>query len=461
MSLLRQTVRLALPAITENLFNSGVFLVDALMVASLGPTPLAATGLASVVFWRLRMTAGVLQIGAGATVARRWGEGNYSAAGTVFSHGVVLSFLAGMLCIPLFFLARPFFHFLNAEGDVLEQIVPYFQITILCWPMRMASVNMASSLRAAGDTRTPMLTTLLMNLINILGNWVFIFGNLGAPRLELFGAGLATSLSVIVEFLLLLSVGYRGISPRRLQFGMGEAAPAGAAGAVFRFAADGWRLRIPGVTRTILRVSHPSFWEEIAVSIGFLGFFAMIADLGRDALAAQTAAVRIESFSFNIGFGISLAAATLVGQAMGARSVVMARRVFSLCVTLGFSTMGIMGILFALYPDWFLQWFVAESGKSFLPLARLVFIISALEQPFVGASQVLSGGMRGAGYTRAPFLSQLMGTILIRIGVGYYLCFTLDMGLEGLVWATVIDWLGRTLLLGGIFLSGKWEKVQI
>lgn len=458
MSLIRQTLRLATPAVAENLFSSALFLVDALMVIRLGPTALAATGLAGTVLWRVRQQMGVMQIGTGATVARRWGEGRHDEARKVFTHGTLLGFLAGVLCLPLIAIAGPAFTAMNAQPEVLTQLVPYFTAIMVVYPFRFASINMSTALRSAGDTRTPMLTTLFMNLSHVFFNYVFIYGKLGAPMLGVLGAGVGSAFAIMTEFLLLLAVGTMGVKLPKL------ATERGSDRATLMFDPAGFRLTLPGTTRSMMRLSWPSFWEEMAVTVGFLVFGAMIADLGVSAMAAHYSVTRIESFSFNIGFGISLAAAALVGQSIGAKDIATARRALSLTAVMGFASMGLMGIVFAAFPDQLLEPFYGENGggdRSLMPLARLAFTIVALEQPFLGLAQVLSGGMRGAGYTVAPLISQLVGTVIVRIAMGYYLGFYLGWGLEGIYWATVMDWVFRALILSGLALSGRWERVRI
>lgn len=457
--LLRRVVRLAVPAVAETLFNSLIFLIDALMVAALGPVSLAATGLASVLLWRLRMNVGVLQISIGATVARRWGEGNHREARAVFSHGVVLGLLMGALCLPLIPLGSFIFSMMNARGELLEQVVPYFQVTLLCWPLRMATLNMAASFRAAGDTRTPMITTFIMNSANVVMNYALIFGHFGMPRLELFGAGVATALAVTLEFVMQLALGYRGLRMRR--YDADERRPRHQF-ATFRFAANGWRFYRGKATRMIFRIAHASFWEEIAISAGFLIFFSMLAELGEAELAAQTAGLRLESFSFHVGYGISLAAATLVGQSLGALNIAAAKRIFSLSITLAFCTMGVVGIILASFPDELLALFSAEEeDRLFLSLARMALILTALEQPFIGSAQVLSAGLRGAGDTKSPFISQMLGNLGCRILLGYYLAFPLGLGLEGLVWATMADWIVRTAYMLWVLRRGKWAEQRV
>jgi putative MATE family efflux protein len=463
MTLLRQTVRLAVPAMLENLLMSAVFLVDTLMVATLGPAQLGAVGLVGVVMWRMVSMAGSLRIGVGAAIARRWGEGNEDVACRIFSHGALLGFAAGLACLMVLPLGRPLFHLMNARGQVLELIVPYFLIVASTLPMRLTSINIASSIRSAGNTRVPMLTTLSTNLINIGLNYVLIFGKFGMPALGLIGAGIATAIAFTCEFLFFSFMAWRGVAAIRVFSSQPGAAPVGvvARRSTFRFARDGFRLRIPNSTRIILRISHPSFWEEVGITFGFLVFFGMIADFGELSLAAHTAIVRIESFSFLAGFGVSIAAATLVGQSLGAGSLANAKRSFSLCITLGAGFMGFIGILMVLFPDWLLGWFASDQKQAFLAIGVPLMVIVALEQPFIGAAMVMANGLRGAGQTTAPFVAQITGVIFVRVGLGYFLAYEMEMGMQGLYWSTVADWVVRTILLSWLVMRGGWEKTVV
>ncbi len=480
MRLYRQTVRLAVPTVLEHLSTSIIFLVDALMVATLGPAALAAVGIVGIMMWRLRTMGGILQIGTTAMVARRWGENNTEAACRLFTHSALLGGIIGIGCLLLWPLAGWIFSTLNAEGDVLALSVLYFQVVILAFPLRLASTNMAAAIRAAGDTRTPMITTVVANMVNVSLNYTLIFGKFGFPELGLFGAAIATAIAFTTEFSIYLAMGLRGIRPRRLFpierldfIHPGEedvevssepvraGVPDETRTDVLRFDPAGFRLRLRGSTGMMLRISHPSFWEEVGVSIGFLVFTAMLALFGEEALAAHSAVVRIESFSFMAGFGIAIATATLVGQALGARQVKTARRTFAICLTLSTMFMGSLGILFCLFPEWFVGWFVyGEENGTFMPLAAMLFILASLQQPFIGSAMVLSGGLRGAGHTMAPFVAQFFGTIGARLGGGYVLAFVFEMGVEGLYWATVLDWVLRTAILGGLLLTGRWERAK-
>lgn len=450
----RRTLRLALPAVAENLLNSLILLVDALMVASTGTAALAAAGLSSVALWRTRAQASVFQAGLGAIAARRWGEGDQHAASTVLTHGIFLGFLLGTLFLLPVLFAGELFRALQAGPDIHYLATDYFTIIMLALPLRMASGNLSATLRAAGDTRTPMTVTLFINLVNIAFNYPLIHGVWGFPRLGLHGAAIASVISFVVEFLLLSALCYRGIRPRLY-------APEGTtARGELKLSPAGARFLLPGITKRVIRISLPTFGEELAVSVGFLGYIAMIARLGSDDLAAHTSVARIESFSYMIGVGIAMAASALVGQALGAGSPHQARRSLQTSLVLSAVAMGCTGILLALFPTLWLSLFASGSGAATLLAAALpIMLITASEQPLIGVAMTLSGALRGAGYTLAPLLSQLVGTVFIRLGFGWWLGFQLGLGLEGLYLATVIDWSIRCLVLGAVVRSGRWERV--
>jgi len=453
----RRTIRLALPAVAESLLNSMVLLVDALMVARSGDAALAAVGISGVVLWRVRSLASVLQTGIGALAARRWGEGDERAASRVLTHGMVLGLAIGTLPLLLIPFAAMIFSRLNAEGEVLALAATYFQLIIATMPLRMASTHLSAALRACGDTRTPLYVTLGINVVNLIFNYLLIFGKFGFPALGLVGAGIATVIAFVIEAVALAVACRRGIRPLRF------AEIGNADRGLLRITRDGFTPWLPSITPSVLRVSLPSLGEEIAVSVGFLGFIAMIAGLGEESLAAHTSVARIESFSYMIGFGVSIGAAALVGQALGAARADLARRAFSASLVLAALSMAVAGFVMILLSPLTLGLFYGfdDTRRVMIEFATPVLIIAALEQPFIGTGMVLAAGLRGAGLTMAPFLSQMAGTIVVRIGLGYLLAFELGMGLEGVYWATVADWVLRTIILGAIVATGRWEKTKL
>ncbi len=160
-----------------------------------------------------------------------------------------------------------------------------------------------------------------------------------------------------------------------------------------------------------------------------------------------------------MGVGFAVSASTLVGQALGRRDPRMARRAFWLCALFAMSIMGIIGSVLAAAPGWFLGHFSRE--REFLGIGIPLLIIAAIEQPMIGATATLSGGLRGAGDTLSPTISQFYGTLGVRVGIGYLLAFHYKMGIQGMYWATVIDWTVRAAILTALVLGGRWKSIRV
>jgi len=479
-SLLGTIGRLSAPAVLENLLGSALMLIDTIMLAQLPRNSmyLAATGLAGIWLWRLANITGVTQVGASAYVSRRWGEGRYEEASRALTHmtlfGAGVGLLAALILAPLVPLIIGIY---IGPSETATLSMRYMWIILPMFPGQIAFFHLASSMRAAGDTRTPLLLAAAMMFVNIFLNWVLIFGKFGLPAMKLDGAALATTISTYIALAAALVVIGRGVRPRRL-FHANEgqplnlgvdadlgpdalqiAAPPPADSGILRLRRDGWRPWVPGITPSVLKVAWPTFWEEILISIGFLAYFRMVAAFGETGLAAHAVCVRIEAFSFTAGWGIAVATSAMIGQALGARRPDLARRLFSLNTTVTMTLMGIAGLIMVLFPEALLGLFRPE--PAVMELGILLMIVVAVEQSFIGSTMTLAGGLRGAGDTFPPFVVQLLGTIVTRIGAAYFFGWTLGMGLVGVYLGTVVDWVLRTAVLAWFVRRGRWATIQV
>lgn len=495
------TLRLAVPSIIENFLHSAVYSVDMLMLAALGEAELAASALTSMFLWRMTAVTASLQFGAAAYISRRWGESRFALARAAAMHALALAGLCGAVVGSVLILILPWvFRALGGSNEVVNLATAFTTPILVVFPMIQMRVILGASLRAAGDTLTPQLATLVVNVLNVAFNYVLIFGEFGVPAMGMPGAGLGTAAAITCGFLFLLYRSTRGVKPRRLfdipviapaktdlldptpilgvemaaaepgaEFAAGlpimraeSPRPRSALAGTFKFSRRGMRLWIPGITAPILRVSGSALLEEMLVTAGFFGFIRLISDLGTMPLAAHAAVSAIESFSYNAGTGFAVAASTLVGQSLGRRDPGLASRAMALCLVLSISVMGTMGIIFSIAPEWFLHWFApTDAGAAFTFLAIQLLLIAAIEQPLLGMTQTLSGSLRGAGDTLSPTLAQLLGTIGVRLGLGWWLAYPMGLGIVGLYIATIIDWGTRAAFLGACVLGGRWRRVNV
>lgn len=440
--LTRTVVTLAAPAVAENLLVTAVFFADTLLIGWLhDDVALAAVGLGSTVMFAANGLFEALAVSATALVARSWGERDFHQAGRVAGQALGLSlFLSVLIMLLLMPLVEGFLFLLGAEAAVAQAGGMYLRLILstsfLSFPLMVAN----GILRGAGDTRTPMWLTLAMNVWNVGAATVLVFGLGPIPALGLAGAGVATASARALGGGLGLLVLFRGWSVLQVR-----------PSALARW--DGrlvWR---------IVRLGLPNLGETIISRLGYLAFMSIVTRLGTVPLAAHQLALRVESLSFMPGWGLSVAAATLAGQALGAGSPEVAEAGIRRTLLIALGLTGAIGALYAAFGPQIVAIF--GSTPEVLEQAGLAVRIAAAEQPFLAAQMVLAGGLRGAGDTRTPMWVSLFGVAFLRLAVVYLFAVALGWGLAGVWWGTAVDWAGRSALIWALFRRGRWKEVRV
>ncbi len=441
-TLTRTIVALATPAVVENLLVTMVFFADTVLIGWLcDDAALAAVGLSSTFMWVANGLFQAVAVAATAMVARFLGERNVELAKRTAAQALVLTVMAALVVMAVGIpLADDFLVLMGAEPDVVRQGSLYLAIilatSVLSFPLMVAGGIM----RGAGDTRRPMMITLVMNVFNVVAAYGLIFGPGPLPALRLAGAGLATSMARSLGGCLALGILFTGrttlkVEPRRLL---------------------GWDR---GLVWRIIRLALPSAGETAIARTGSVLFMRIVSALGTAALAAHQIAVRVESLSFMPGWGLTVAAATLTGQALGAGREDMAELSIRRILAFACSLMGVMAVCFALFGRQIVVIFGASPGV--LDLAGMAVRIGALEQVSIAVQMVLAGALRGAGDTRTPMYVTLFGVLVFRVAVVYLLAIALGLGLAGVWLGTAVDWTGRAALMWVLFRRGTWKCVRV
>jgi len=439
----RTIIRLALPSVAESLLSTLIYFVDTIMLSWMNdPVALAAVGLSGTLMWAVEGLFQAVSISASAMVARFWGEENFERAREVAGQSLLLTMLVSLLLMALFIpAARPFLVLMNAEAAVVEQGVAYMQIILIASPVSFLLTIANSIMRAAGDTQCPLYTSALMNGVKVLLAYPLIFG-LGPIRgLGLTGAAISTSLSRALGGALAMVLLWVPRARIRLRWA--------------HLKHWDWQ-----TLRRIFRISLPNIGETIISRLGFMLFARILSELGTVAIAAHQIALRVESLAFMPGMGMSVAAAALVGQALGARKPHVAEQGISRTLLLTNIAMLGLGGCFVLGAPGIVRVFGIRNPEMVI-LAVQVVRISALELFGLGTLMVLSGCLRGAGDTRTPMVVTLVGTLLFRVPITYLFALTLRGGLRGLWLGTAVDWSMRALVMCAMYLRGQWKKVQI
>jgi putative MATE family efflux protein len=439
---------LAGPTMLSFALQTAVSFASTIIVAGLGsdadPTvgrnAVAGASIAGQVHFVAFAILAAVTIGTTALVARAVGRGDWGEADRILR----VSTLAAIALAAAMMLAIPFAEELVAAFGVDAGVVRvgggYLRI-LLAFNVPMAiGIVLASGLRGAGDVRTPLAIGALMNAVNLLGHWLLVFGNAGAPRLETTGSALATGLSFAAGALVYLVLWQRN---------------------ELAIERNGW---LEGLTleplRRILRIGLPTAAEQFAFQIGLFLFLRIVAGFGTEPVAAYLIGVRILSFSFVPGLGFSTAASTLVGQHLGAGDVRTATRSGWRATRSAVAVMAAAGLVIIGVAPVVAGWFGATGGDTVQLTVLFIYVLGAA-QPLMAIEYTLGGALRGAGDTRFPLFAILTGLFVFRLG-GAALVTQIGHGGVLAVWCCLLaDYAVKAGLLVWRFASGRWQHVRI
>jgi putative MATE family efflux protein len=431
-------LRLAWPAVASNLAYSMVGLVDIKIVASLGSSAVAAVTTGHRIFWVLQAVMIAVTAGTTALVARAWGAKNEDEAERVTRASLWLCMgIAGAMTLPAFLLADQLAGIFELDDATVADAASFIRVMSLFNVAFAMSMVIGSALRAAGDTLTPLWIGLGTNVVNVFLVYGLVFGQFGLPAMGVRGAALATGLSLLSGSMVSLGLWWGG--KLRIPRGSGVALT---------------RKRV----RQLIRIGYPAGLEQAAMQVGFIVFLWIVSLYGTAPYAAYGIGVQILSFSFVVGIGFNIAASTHVGQKLGAGDPEGAEHSGWRAMRLAVLTMAILSGLIVM---------TAESIASFIiddpEVVRLtvVFIyVLGAAQPLMAIDFTLGGALRGAGDTRFPLVTTIVGLVVVRGCVAGLLAL-LDFGVEWVFCALLFDYCVKSSLMSWRFRRRAWQKIVI
>jgi MATE family multidrug resistance protein len=460
-------LNLALPAVGEQMLNMLVGLADTFMVGHLGASAVAAVGLSNQAVMLVTTFFAAVATGVTALVARHIGARETGSAEGILGQGYLLGAALGLLGTVLSLaLAVPIMIALRAPADVVIPGANYLSIVSTTFLLAAWMFIGNAALRGSGDTRSPMLVMLVVNVVNIAVAYLFIYGPGPFPQLGVEGSALGAAAGRGVGGLLVTGLLLRGRAIRRRstsavaeEQGAESALESGSAAA----GVDKLRLRPrllrPDVIplRRILNIGLPAGAEQLMMRLGMITYATTVAALGTAAFAAHQIALQAESLSYMPGFGFAVAATTLVGQGLGAGDPGRARADTYQAYRLALVLMSFMGLIFFFFPEQIMSIFIEDPAVIRLGVWPLRLV--AFSQPMLATMMVFAGALRGAGDTRATLGITAAGLWLVRVPLAFLLTPTL--GLVGAWIAMGIDLNLRGLGMFLRFRSGKWAMIKV
>ena len=434
--LLSALLRLAAPVVIMQACHTAFHLVNVMWVGRLGADATAAITTSFFSLWTLYAIADIAGVGTTATVARHIGAREPQVAGYAAAQGALLAVGIGLaLTLVGEFTVGPLFTLVGTDAHVRNLAIGYLKITLYGAVISMLYVWAESTMRAAGDTRTPMIVIATSLGLNALLDPLLIFGLGPVPALGVNGAAWATVIAqgFAVAWFLVLAARRHPAFP--LDFG-----------ALRKFA--------PRYAAALGRIGAPYSLIGILFSGVYLYFAHVAARFGTPAVAVVGVGNRIESVTYLVAAGFGLACEAIVGQNLGAGRADRAAR----ATWMSSGLMALFGALMTgamlLVPGALLSIFTSDPEvlRTGVPYLRIL----ALTQVFTGVELVLNGAFSGAGDTFPPMLISVTVSLL-RVPLAWWCAITLGLGLPGLAWMISLTCVVRTVILALWFRRGAWR----
>ncbi len=438
---INRILALALPVITGMVSQNVLNLVDTAMVSRLDHSnaALAAVGYGGFALFVAQSIILGFSTGVLAAAARRKGEGRHGETAYFLNGALMIVALVAPVITGLLIFAIPYLYpFISDDPEVLALGVPYLQIRALGIVFVAMNFSFRGYWSAVDLTRLYMVTLILMHALNILLNYILIFGHFGAPALGIRGAAIAS----------VIALGFG--SSLYFVFGL-------------RYAREfGFLRKLPTRTdlRRLIQISLPSGVQQMFFSAGFLAMFWIIGKVGTAEVAAANVLINLMLVALLPGMGLGLAAATLVGQALGSKDVDAAARWGWDVVKIAIIGLTLLGLPMVLMPRAILT-AIYTLDEHTLELALWPLRLVGLSMIFEAVGTILQNALLGAGDTRRVMKVAIFSQWCVFMPLAYLVGPILGYGLTG-IWILQV---GYRALQAGVFsvfwMRRGWTRVTI
>ena len=433
-------VLLAVPMVLEMVMESVFAVVDIFFVSRLGANAVAGVALTEAVLTIVYTLAMGLSIGVTALVARRFGEGDRDAAGEATGQAMILGLLLALaLAVPGVIWAPRLLALLGGDAATVAAGTPYARIMLGGEVLIILVFLLNAAFRGAGDATIAMRVLWIANGVNIVLDPLLIFGIGPFPALGVAGAAWATTIGRGVAVAIQLAT---------------LASPAGR----LRVRLAHLRVRA-AVMAKLVRLSSSGTLQVFIGSASWIGLIRILSGFGPEALAGYTIAIRIVIFALLPGWGLANAAATMVGQSLGAKDPDRAERAVNIAAALNVAFLGGLGVLFILAAPLIISAFGGDAATAGYAVRCLRIVSAGLL--FYAWGMVVTQSFNGAGDTWTPTLLNLACFWAFEIPLAFVLAHVLGWGPDGVFASIAIAYSVLAVWAALIFRRGKWKLVTV
>jgi MATE family multidrug resistance protein len=430
---LRPMIELALPVVIGELGWMAMGVVDTVMVGRVGADAIGAVSVGRAVYYTIGVFGLGLLLGLDTLVSTAHGAGRRDRVHRALVHAVYLSAMVGVPMTALIYASSLLLDDFGIAPDVVAATAPYLRAIAWSAVPLLLYTTFRRYLQGVSVVRPVMLALVSANLINVAGNWLLIFGNLGAPKLGAEGAGWSTCISI--TYLVVCLLGAALLHDR------------GERGGLLRTS-----LALePALLRRLVSLGLPAALQLVVEITAFALATALVGRLGAVPLAAHHLALTAASVTYMVPLGISSAAAVRVGQALGRGDPTGAGRAGWTALGLSSAFMAFAAVLFVVVPESIVR--IVTDDPAVIAAGSALLLVAAFFQLCDGLQIVATGALRGTGDTRTAMTWNLIGHWLLGMPIGYSLCFIAGWGAIGFTRNT-LSFLTRWILVGSAIVAG-------
>jgi len=420
--------------ISQNLLN----LIDTAMVGQLGAVALAAVGIGSFAVFMSQSIVLGLSSSVQAVVSRRVGEGQIKQAGNALTSGIIIAIILGSILTALIYpFVGLFFSYLNSDCDVNELGASYWRIRLLGMVFMGINYTFRGYLNGMSQPKYYMFSLIFMHLLNVVLNYILIYGHLGFSALGTDGAAIASTIATVVGSLFYLALSQFKLKPYQLLS------------------------KLPSINeiKNVFKLTIPAGFQQFMIALSLTSLFWMVGQLGVQEVAVLNILINILMLCLLPGFGFGMASATLVGNYLGAKNHTTAKQsAYDVAKVAGFITF-IMGALISIFSKPLLLIFTNDS--ELLLLAQLPLQITGMLISLDVMSVVLMNSLLGSGDVKVVLKTSLIFQWLFFFPIAAFLVLTFNPPLL-IIWMLFIS---SRILQGLVYLvvwyRGNWGQVEV
>jgi putative MATE family efflux protein len=425
--------QLAWPTIISNLLFNAVGFLHIKIVAGLGTSAVAGVTTGHRVFFLIQAMLMGISVAATALIARSWGAGQARQAELVQWTAMLLALaLAGLLSLPILFAPESIAGVFGLDRQTTESAAGFIFWLGVFNLASAANMMLSAGLRATGDVITPLLFLFFSSLLNVTCAYLLAFGLGPLPQLGVPGVALGGSFAGMIITLVFVTLWWRGKFNLKAR----------------KEARIDW-----STARQLASIGAPAMLEQGLVQFGFLVFFGIVARYGTDAYAAYGIGISLVSFSIVVGFGFGIAAATLVGQQLGAGRPDLALAAGWRSLRLALLAMGVLALIQVWYARELASFMIDDPEVIQLTVVFIYMLAACL--PMMACDLTLAGALRGAGETRFPLKSTFCGMIFGRL-LPAWLFLSLGLSVYWIFAVMLLDYSIKAFMLVRRYRSRKW-----